>query len=277
MENRVRKLYENRIQDGTAVLEFVGGPDAGLVVRVALDEEVLLGTDPACSVALSDAAVSPTHLRVRSNGREVVIFDVEGSSGLFVGDDPVDYHILSPGDEVRIGDSRIRVAGGGDSPAPPARAPEIDLGREPESAMKIARQAIRQGLADPSAIQEAIREWEDARGRGDAGPFGRWIVERGLVSPEDLGRLAPAPPAPPPSSPAVPAARPAPSGGAFPPPGDVAISPDFLDAEIVAKVLARRSGRGWSDETILDQLEAELDRSRTDLERPLTDLAFMWN
>jgi hypothetical protein len=34
---------------------------------------------------------------------------------------------------------------------------------------------------------------------------------------------------------------------------------------------------GWSDETILDDLEAELDRARAELGKPMTDLAFVWN
>jgi len=33
----------------------------------------------------------------------------------------------------------------------------------------------------------------------------------------------------------------------------------------------------WHDEEALDELEAELDRARAHLERPMTDLAFMWN
>lgn len=34
---------------------------------------------------------------------------------------------------------------------------------------------------------------------------------------------------------------------------------------------------GWSDEAILDRLEAELDHCRTQLDRPMTDLAIMWS
>jgi len=34
---------------------------------------------------------------------------------------------------------------------------------------------------------------------------------------------------------------------------------------------------GWPNEEILDRLEEELDRSRSELEHPMTDLALMWN
>jgi hypothetical protein len=34
---------------------------------------------------------------------------------------------------------------------------------------------------------------------------------------------------------------------------------------------------GWQNEEILDRLEDELDRSRSELEHPMTDLALMWN
>lgn len=33
---------------------------------------------------------------------------------------------------------------------------------------------------------------------------------------------------------------------------------------------------GWNDEELLDRLEEELDRARTNLEQPMTDLALMW-
>lgn len=46
-------------------------------------------------------------------------------------------------------------------------------------------------------------------------------------------------------------------------------------AEDMAQAVRRRFG--WSNETIIDQLEAELDRSRSELDRPLSDLSFMWN
>ncbi len=46
------------------------------------------------------------------------------------------------------------------------------------------------------------------------------------------------------------------------------------DADIQETVRRRYA---WPDEDILDELEAELDRARGALDRPMTDLAFMWN
>jgi len=40
---------------------------------------------------------------------------------------------------------------------------------------------------------------------------------------------------------------------------------------------AVRRRYGWHDRDILDQLESELDRSRSALDTPMTDLAMMWN
>lgn len=40
---------------------------------------------------------------------------------------------------------------------------------------------------------------------------------------------------------------------------------------------AVRRRYGWRDGEVLDQLEAELDRARSALNRPMTDLAMMWN
>ena len=44
---------------------------------------------------------------------------------------------------------------------------------------------------------------------------------------------------------------------------------------VVQEAVRRRYG--WRDEEILDGLEAELDRGRSELDRPMTDLAMMWN
>lgn len=46
------------------------------------------------------------------------------------------------------------------------------------------------------------------------------------------------------------------------------------DQELQAAILRRYA---WQDEEILDRLEEELDRSRSELEHPMTDLALMWN
>ncbi len=46
------------------------------------------------------------------------------------------------------------------------------------------------------------------------------------------------------------------------------------DADLQAAIHRRY---GWQNEEILDRLEEELDRSRSELEHPITDLALMWN
>jgi len=40
---------------------------------------------------------------------------------------------------------------------------------------------------------------------------------------------------------------------------------------------AIRRRYGWQNEEVLDRLEDELDRGRSELDHPMTDLAFMWN
>jgi hypothetical protein len=46
------------------------------------------------------------------------------------------------------------------------------------------------------------------------------------------------------------------------------------DDDLQAAVRRRYS---WTDEKIIDELEAELDRARAELTRPMTDLVFVWN
>ena len=40
---------------------------------------------------------------------------------------------------------------------------------------------------------------------------------------------------------------------------------------------AVRRRYAWQNEEILDRLEDELDRGRSELDHPMTDLALMWN
>lgn len=53
------------------------------------------------------------------------------------------------------------------------------------------------------------------------------------------------------------------------------IAQNLCRDEDVQEAINRRYA--WRDETILDELEAELDRSRSALDHPMTDLAMMWN
>jgi diguanylate cyclase (GGDEF)-like protein len=89
-------------RDGPAALVFVEG-DAVLGLTVALDGEVVLGRDPACTVPLPSDDVSRRHARIDRDGDGHVLADLGSTNGTWVNGRAVDRHRLAAGDRIRVG------------------------------------------------------------------------------------------------------------------------------------------------------------------------------
>lgn len=89
-------------RDGSAALVFVEG-DAVLGLTVALDGEVVLGRDPACTVPLPSDDVSRRHARVDRDGDGHVLADLGSTNGTWVNGRAVERHRLAAGDRIRVG------------------------------------------------------------------------------------------------------------------------------------------------------------------------------
>ncbi|MBI4615595.1 MAG: protein kinase, partial [Planctomycetes bacterium] len=198
----MRDLHPDRIQDGRATLEVLEGPDAGLVYSIEPHGEAEIGRDAGCAFRLADPRVDPRHVRVRSNGREVILFHLGGPGGLLVGGQSMEYRILAPGDEFRIGGTRIVVRAGtacGSEASRRART-QVFLERAeknlPTAAGRIAggwpgrprfgEIALAQGLVDSATLARAVAFQEAARAAGRPVRLGEAFTSQGALSAEHV-------------------------------------------------------------------------------------------
>jgi pSer/pThr/pTyr-binding forkhead associated (FHA) protein len=70
-------------------------------------EPLVIGRLPECGVVLQDANVSRRHAELRRNGEAVVVTDLGSTNGTRVNGAPVREQILSSGDEVSVGSTRL--------------------------------------------------------------------------------------------------------------------------------------------------------------------------
>jgi len=73
------------------------------------DEEMLLGRQSGCDVLLSDLSVSRRHARLFFRDGSWVIQDLGSTNGTRVNDVLVGRCELHPGDQIRLGDERLRI------------------------------------------------------------------------------------------------------------------------------------------------------------------------
>jgi len=84
-----------------AQLEVLAGPEKGQTFRVA-PGVTLIGRDPSCDVQLSETAISRQHCRIDHAGEEWILRNLS-SNGTRIKRKEVEEHVLSDGDEIRIG------------------------------------------------------------------------------------------------------------------------------------------------------------------------------
>jgi diguanylate cyclase (GGDEF)-like protein len=81
---------------------FVEG-EAVLGLTVELAGEVVIGRDPACTVALPSDDVSRRHARIERDGEGHVLVDLGSTNGTFVNGRAVERHRLAAGDRIGVG------------------------------------------------------------------------------------------------------------------------------------------------------------------------------
>jgi len=75
---------------------------------VAVDsQDLVLGRDPTCAVAIADPQVSRRHARIYLNDRVRWVEDLHSLNGTLVNGLPVTRVPLSDGDEIALGDTRL--------------------------------------------------------------------------------------------------------------------------------------------------------------------------
>lgn len=85
------------------ILAALNGPIRNL--KFPLAGILSIGRNPANSICLDDATVSPDHCRISCENERFLLTDMDSDSGTFVNGIPVKQRVLSPGDEIAVGNS----------------------------------------------------------------------------------------------------------------------------------------------------------------------------
>ncbi len=93
----------------TAVLRVARCPDQSLVGRAFAvgTEDVTLGRDGSCTIALPDSDVSRQHARIVRTGNSHVLVDMESTNGTRLNGKAVSEATLRDGDAVSLGASQL--------------------------------------------------------------------------------------------------------------------------------------------------------------------------
>ena len=70
-----------------------------------------IGRDPGCSLSLADPKVSRTHAEIGRTARGYSIRDLNSTNGTIVNDRKISSEVLADGDEIKVGDTRLRFQG----------------------------------------------------------------------------------------------------------------------------------------------------------------------
>ncbi|NQT80012.1 MAG: GAF domain-containing protein [Candidatus Aminicenantes bacterium] len=72
-------------------------------------ERIVIGRDSVCDIVVNDAKLSRIHAEIIREGDSYIYHDKESLNGSFINNDQVSRQILISGDEIRIGDTRMKV------------------------------------------------------------------------------------------------------------------------------------------------------------------------
>jgi DNA-binding NtrC family response regulator len=126
-----------RTELASFVIHVVDGPDRGkrLVVDATTPSRVLIGQGPACEFRLTDAHASRRHAALDLQNGRLRLTDLESTNGTLVGGLWIQGAYLQGNEEIRIGDSTLRVeAVDAKGPPPPSKAMRFGrvVGASPE-------------------------------------------------------------------------------------------------------------------------------------------------
>ena len=118
----------------TRRLTVIAGPAAGTVYELADGQILVIGRGADSDTTIDDNRMSRVHCRVIVDGDSTSVADAGSSSGIFVGGEKVDEHILQPGDILMAGRTQFRYDLGDGANLPSAEATISDLDVAPPEA-----------------------------------------------------------------------------------------------------------------------------------------------
>ena len=133
-----------------------------------------------------DGMVSKQHARIAYQDGQFVLYDLGSTNGTFVNDAPVeDSRVLQPGDEVRLGETRLLFRTSNPRPSPPAPAPAPAV--ESAAARLVAGSGEMYPLASQMTVGRALTSDIALIGDGVAARHAQVSARGDQVFVEDLG------------------------------------------------------------------------------------------
>lgn len=165
-------------------LIVVAGTDIGLEWAFK-QPELVIGRDEDCELSISDISVSRRHAKIRLDGSAYVLEDLGSNNGTFVNGDRLSAPLLlSPGDEIALGERTFRFVELNEAPPTGAAHPVLP---DDQPSQDLEQAPFER--AGPSQIDlvAAVRE---ASARADAPPVGpksaiatasKWLLRAAVV------------------------------------------------------------------------------------------------
>jgi pSer/pThr/pTyr-binding forkhead associated (FHA) protein len=131
-----------------------------LVAKKTFDQEIIkIGRLSSAHLKLDDERVSRIHAVIeKSPEGEVHIIDMGSAEGTFVNGDRVNKSALNPGDEIRLGSTRIVFQSGEEQTNPKAKAPVIQPEKpsQPASAPSSANDSVDDMFPDEATVATSL-------------------------------------------------------------------------------------------------------------------------
>ncbi len=89
-------------------LMVIGGNSAGRTYK--LGDGVELGRSASAAIQLADSEASRVHARIRREGADIILEDLQSTNGTFVGAEKITTRVLKSGDRIHIGNSVLKYA-----------------------------------------------------------------------------------------------------------------------------------------------------------------------
>jgi pSer/pThr/pTyr-binding forkhead associated (FHA) protein len=158
--------------------------------RVPLDgRAVVVGRREACDLVLDDDEVSPVHAVVFERDGRRFVRDLHSGSGTFADGNKIHEQELTPGQEIRVGDTRIRYV---EEKPSAAAEPGVDIAVREEDAIPIAESGSDDGAsleAAPETAPEAKPE-SSVGAEADVDEEARIPLDIDVASPADVEQAA---------------------------------------------------------------------------------------
>lgn len=99
----------DHVAAGDTVTLAIAAPGEPARILEGVSLPITLGRDLGCTVPLVDAGISRAHAQIERVQARLGVRDLGSRNGTFVNGEPITRRLLAPGDEIRIGQTRLRI------------------------------------------------------------------------------------------------------------------------------------------------------------------------